>query len=185
MNPAPPDVPWRALAAFRYRIRVFLSRSERAARGIGLEPQQHHLLLAIRAARETADPTIGSLAAELLLKHHSVVGLVDRLQARGLVSRHSHPADRRQVCVRLTREGEALLAQLTGALLEEYRTMGPEIMEALRIVLGTSRQRGAAPARAARRTSVSPESRAGAASRRRTPAAPAAAARPRKRSPGP
>lgn len=114
---------------------MFLSRSERAARAVGLEPRQHHLLLALRAARETADPTIGSLAAELLLKHHSVVGLVDRLERRGLVSRHPHSGDRRQVCVRLTPAGEALLSRLTGALLLEYRTMGPELARALGAVL--------------------------------------------------
>lgn len=144
---APPKVPWRALAAFRHRIRVFLSRSERAARGVGLEPQQHHLLLVVRAAREAGDPTIADLARELLLKHHSVVGLVDRLERRGFVRRHPHTRDRRQVCVQITPVGEGLLDRMTSPLLEEYRTMGPELVRALQAVLRAPAKDGATPAR--------------------------------------
>jgi DNA-binding MarR family transcriptional regulator len=149
-TPAPQGVPWGALAAFRNRIRTFLFLSERAARGVGLEPQQHQLLLVVRAAREEGDPTIAQLAGELLLKHHSVVGLVDRLEGKGFVRRHPHARDRRQVCVRITPLGESLLDRLTGALLEEYRTMGPELVRALQAVLGAPSRDGAGPARARR-----------------------------------
>jgi hypothetical protein len=42
---------YRALVALRYRIRLFLSEGEAAARRLGLEPQQYSLLLAVRASR--------------------------------------------------------------------------------------------------------------------------------------
>lgn len=173
IDPDPPDVPWRALAAFRHRIRAFLSLSERAARGIGLEPQQHHLLLAVRAARETADPTIADLARELLLKHHSVVGLVDRLERRGYVARHRHSRDRRQVCVRTTPLGESLLDRLTHVLLEEYRTVGPQLVQALEAVLRSGAGELSERKRAAGRGS----SRGQAARTGRRASAPAKAAR--------
>jgi hypothetical protein len=39
---------FRALAEFRYQIRVFMNGSEAAARNAGLEPQQYLILLALR-----------------------------------------------------------------------------------------------------------------------------------------
>ena len=39
---------YRALAEFRYQLRRFLHLSEMAARQIGLEPQHHQLLLAVK-----------------------------------------------------------------------------------------------------------------------------------------
>src|SRR5271157_1010778 len=78
---------YQALGQFRYQIRRFLHFSEEAARAEDLEPQQHQMMLAIRAWAEPGPPTIGGLAAHLLLKHHSAVGLIDRLAERGLVER--------------------------------------------------------------------------------------------------
>ena len=37
-----------SLAEFRYQLRCFLHFSEQAARAVGLEPQQHQLLLALK-----------------------------------------------------------------------------------------------------------------------------------------
>ena len=37
---------YQSLAEFRYQLRRFLHFSEQAARSVGLEPQQHQLLLA-------------------------------------------------------------------------------------------------------------------------------------------
>ncbi len=68
-----------ALAAFRRSLRIFLAFSEQAARAAGLTPQQHQAILAIRGFSEGAGIAVGDLAAHLLLKHHTAVGLVDRL----------------------------------------------------------------------------------------------------------
>ena len=38
---------YQSLAEFRYQLRRFLHFSEQAARSVGLEPQQHQLLLTL------------------------------------------------------------------------------------------------------------------------------------------
>ncbi len=122
---------YRALSQFRYQIRLFLHFSEEAARTEGLEPQQHQMLLAIQALEDVESPTIGQLAEHLVLRHHSAVGLVDRLEARGLVARLKSEADRRQVRVRLTSDGVEKLRRLSALHQEELRHSGPLLVEAL------------------------------------------------------
>jgi len=126
---------YRALGQFRYQIRRFQHFSEAAARAEDLEPQQHQMMLAIRAWEQTDAPTIGDLAAHLLLKHHSAVGLVDRLAERGLVERLRCEGDRRQVRVSLTAEGLAKLKRLSSVHREELRTSGPILVKALDTLL--------------------------------------------------
>lgn len=128
---------YQALGQFRYQIRRFLHFSEAAARSEGLEPQQHQMMLAIRARPEPAAPTIGALAEHLLLKHHSAVGLVDRLAQRGLVERIRNNDDRRQVAVHLTTRGLHKLHRLSTAHREELRTTGPVLVHALSALLKT------------------------------------------------
>jgi DNA-binding MarR family transcriptional regulator len=77
----------RNLARFRYAIRKFLRSSDEAARKAGLTPQQHQVLLGIAGFTSKGSATIGELAEFLQLRHHSVVGLVDRAEAMGLVRR--------------------------------------------------------------------------------------------------
>jgi DNA-binding MarR family transcriptional regulator len=120
------------LAEFRYQIRKFLHFSEAAARGAGMEPQQHQLLLAIRGFGGPGEPpSIGILAERLQIQHHSAVELVDRLVERGLVARSRGPSDRRQVLVHLTSRGESELEKLTAYHLAELRTNGPALVKAL------------------------------------------------------
>src|SRR3954451_10344845 len=95
------DDEYRALSDFRYHIRRFLHFSEEAARSVGLEPQQHQMLLAIRGHRDE-EPTIGQVADLLAVRPHSAVGLADRLEQRGLLERVRSEVDRRQVRLRLT-----------------------------------------------------------------------------------
>ena len=137
LTPAPdlPPSDYHALDAFRYQIRRFLHFSEEAARAEGLEPQQHQLLLAIRGSREPGGPTVGSLAAHLLIRHHSAVGLVDRLAARGLVERTRASGDRRQVRVSLTPDGAETLRRLSKMHRAELRTTGPLLVGALGALL--------------------------------------------------
>ena len=131
---------YRRLAEFRYQIRRFLQFSEQAARDAGLEPQQHQLLLAVRGLPSGLQPTIGELAKRLLLRHHSTVELVDRLEQLGAVRREPDPEDGRAVLVRLTRKGEALLHRLTVAHREELDANGPELARAIGGVLRRQRK---------------------------------------------
>ncbi len=128
-------VNYRALAEFRFQIRKFLRFSEDAARKLGLEPQQHQVLLAIKGLPEGVEPTVGELAARLQIQHHSVVELIDRLEHRDLVTRHRSERDRRQVRIGLTPEGERLLDALSVQHRSELEKAGPALLEALGQVL--------------------------------------------------
>lgn len=130
---APRDPPqvgkadYQALAELRYALRRFLDFSHRAARAAGLTPQQHQALLAIKGYPGREEMTVGELAERLLLRHHSVVELVDRLQRLGLVRRIADPQDRRRVLVRLTGKAERRLEGLSATHLEEIRRLGPSL----------------------------------------------------------
>lgn len=130
------DREYRALAAFRYQLRRFLAFSEGEARAIGLEPQQHQVLLALRGLPSDTAPTVRALADRLMLRHHTVVGLLDRLEDRGLVRRDRAPEDRRQVRVAVTRRGAQLLRRLSLAHRDELVESAPALVDALGQVLG-------------------------------------------------
>jgi len=127
---------FEALAELRYQIRRFLRFSEDQARANGIEPQQHQLLLAIKGLPDGVKPTIGELAERMMIRHHSAVELVNRLVERGVAERTHAETDHREVLVRLTKEGEKLLHNLSVAHHEELRSAGPELMKTLSQVLG-------------------------------------------------
>ena len=123
------DADYRRLLQFRISLRRFLHWSEEQAERAGLTPAQHQLLLAIRGHDGEQGPTIGDVAGYLLLRHHSVVGLVDRAERAGLVQRQEDSGDRRVVRLRLTPQGAGLLQQLTSLHLEEIQRLTPRIQE--------------------------------------------------------
>jgi DNA-binding MarR family transcriptional regulator len=122
---------YQALAEFRYRIRAFLSFSEQSAHAIGLEPQQHQLLLIVKGFGHDGQLTIGELAKRLKVRHHSAGELVNRAEASGLVERARAEDDRRHVYVRLTEQGEKVLRELSIHHLEELRSNGPALVRSL------------------------------------------------------
>src|SRR5690242_8297208 len=93
---------YRALAEVRYHLRRFLSFSEERARTVGLEPQQHQLLLAIQGLPAGDVPTVKTLAERLQIQHHSAVELVNRSVERGLVTKRPGLRDRREVLLGVT-----------------------------------------------------------------------------------
>ncbi len=113
------------LLAFRASLRRFQHWSEQKAREAGLTPAQHQLLLAIKGHPQPNGPTISDLAGYLLLRHHSMVELVDRAQDAGLVQRFGDDGDGRVIRVRLTADGERRLSQLTPAHLDELEQLAP------------------------------------------------------------
>lgn len=123
---------YQAIAEFRYQIRRFLRFSEEAARAVGLEAQQHQLMLAVKGMPEGQDARISSLAERLQIQHHSTVELVNRLAAKGLVTKKPGVADRREVHVQLTPRGERILRVLTAHHKRELRQAAPALIEALR-----------------------------------------------------
>jgi len=136
---------YRRLSEFRYLIQRFLHFSEQLVRLMGLEPQQHQLLLAVKGMPAGHEPTIGDVAERLQLRHHSTVELVDRLMERGLVERCRANADRRQVLVRLTLRGEEVLREISVRHLTQLRNDGPELSRALAALIDDDREVGQAP----------------------------------------
>ena len=115
------------LLELRDGLRRFLHWSEEQAEKAGLTPAQHQLLLAVRGHDGAQGPTISDVAGYLVLRHHSVVGLVDRAEKGGLVERREDPGDRRVVRLRLTPQGLSTLQKLSALHLEEIRRLAPSI----------------------------------------------------------
>ncbi len=113
------------LLAFRNGLRRFLHWSETQAREVGLTPAQHQLLVAVKGHPGGAPPTISDLAGYLLLRHHSVVELVDRAAAAGLVVRHPDARDGRVTRILLTAGAEQKLSLLGPTHLDELRNLAP------------------------------------------------------------
>ena len=126
---------YQELAEFRHCLRRFLNFSEERAREHQLEPQQHQALLALKGLPPSARPTIRELANRLLLRHHSTVELVNRMENAGLVKRAEDPRDRRQILLHLTSKGAARLRVLSLVHQEELRVRGPELLRALRAIV--------------------------------------------------
>lgn len=127
---------YRALAQVRFELRRFLAFSETAARTAGVEPRQHQLLLAIKGLPDDEQPSVGRLAARLLVRPHSTVELVRRCAELGLVRTARSEDDARVVLVSITPRGDELLAQLSTAHREELRSLAPRLVGALRDVVG-------------------------------------------------
>ena len=115
------DDDFAALLSVRDGLRQFLRWSEARARAAGLTPAQHQLLLAIRG--HGTDPSVGEVADHLLLRHHSVVELVDRAVQNGLVTRRSDDEDQRIVRLSLTRKGASKLAALSADHMAELERL--------------------------------------------------------------
>ena len=125
----------RTLASFRYALRQFLHFSEAAAGEVGLTPQQHQALLAIEGFNGPEPVTVGMLAQRLQIRHHSAVGLVDRLVRKSLVKRSRDSDDRRKVILTVTRRGGNLLHRLSTTHREELKRIGPELIKQLQALL--------------------------------------------------
>ncbi|HEU0003929.1 MAG TPA: MarR family transcriptional regulator [Ktedonobacteraceae bacterium] len=122
---------YQALAEFRYQLRRFLRFSEEAARAVGLEPQQHQLLLALKGLPEQRTATVGELAERLQIQHHSAVELINRMVERDLIERSRDENDQRRVNVSLTENGDEVLRRLSLLHHEELRTTGPALVYTL------------------------------------------------------
>jgi DNA-binding MarR family transcriptional regulator len=114
---------FEALARFRFGIRRYLRFSEETVRRHGATPQQYQLLLAIKGFPGRDWAVVRELADRLQLRHHTVVELVNRAQAQGLVRRTTDPDDARAVRVVLTDQGEHLLDRLSALHRDELRRM--------------------------------------------------------------
>ena len=83
--------------------------------GFDLTPQLYNLLRLLKAARPEPVPTL-ALAERLVSRAPDVTRMLDKLEARGLVSRVRSAEDRRSVLVEATDAGLALLARIAAPL---------------------------------------------------------------------
>jgi DNA-binding MarR family transcriptional regulator len=151
MGPEITPAEYRALAELRYRIRHFLREGDAKARAVGLEPQQYLMLLAIRGLPEGSEATIQAIAERLVLKHHSAVELIDRLETHGYVRRTRSRDDRRRVFVTLLPRGERLLELVARNRISELRTSGEALVGAIEALLDRAQQSGTNPKKSAKK----------------------------------
>jgi DNA-binding MarR family transcriptional regulator len=117
------------LLEFRVTLRRFQRWSEDQAQAAGLTHVQHQLLVAVKGHPGGVPPTVGDLAGYLLLRPHSMVELIDRAEAAGLVQRTRDAEDGRVVRVRLTAQGDQILQRLTRAHLERLHELAAVLDE--------------------------------------------------------
>jgi DNA-binding MarR family transcriptional regulator len=119
------------LAEFRHQLRLFLHFSEAAAQKVGLQPQQHQLLLQIAGASQNSTTTVGYAAERLGLRHNTVVELSNRCAEAGLLVRKQSGPDRRCVVLELTPHGRRVLEALSIDHARELNELGPQLVRAL------------------------------------------------------
>ncbi len=79
--------------------------------------QQYNVLRILRGARGEPLPTL-EIRERLIEPTPGITGLLDRLEAKGLVRRERCPSDRRQVHCWITAKGLAVLEELDAPMLE-------------------------------------------------------------------
>jgi MarR family transcriptional regulator, organic hydroperoxide resistance regulator len=85
------------------------SRFWAVAQEFDLAPMQMHALRILEPGNELP---MSALADQLHCDNSNVTGIVDRLEARGLIERRSAPEDRRKKLLAITPEGERIRTEL-------------------------------------------------------------------------
>jgi MarR family transcriptional regulator, organic hydroperoxide resistance regulator len=89
-------------------------------REAGLSSSQYNVLRILRGAGEDGLPS-GEISQRMVQRDPDLTRLLDRLEARGLVSRARGTEDRRVVRAFITADGEKLLEELRGPVDESLR----------------------------------------------------------------
>lgn len=138
------EVETRSAAAEAWALMLDLLGSHRAtfaaaAAEHGLTPQQ---AWALRRLDPEQPMPMSDLAGILGCDASNVTGIVDRLEARGLLERRPHPGDRRVKNVAVTGTGETVRAELLLAMHTpppELAALPPAAQRRLRDVLRAAR----------------------------------------------
>lgn len=97
----------QTLRALRRILRATEMSSRRLATATGLTPSQ---LLVLQEIERRGEAIPSAIAAALQFSQATITSLVDRLVVRGLVTRRRSERDKRQMLLRITPEGDRLLA---------------------------------------------------------------------------
>src|SRR5436305_11010607 len=95
----------------------------------------------IRGIPDGQEATVSELAERLVLKHHSVVELIDRMEIHGYVRRSRSREDRRSVLVSLLPRGAKLLDQVAKHRVGELRASGADLANAIVALMKNSHAR--------------------------------------------
>jgi DNA-binding MarR family transcriptional regulator len=107
-----PGVPVRLGYLLKHVGLRYAERSTAALAPFGIDARE----LATLACFDAVEPRSQQQAAQLLgIDRTTMVALVDALEAKGLVLRSPHPADRRKNAVQLTASGRDTRARATAA----------------------------------------------------------------------
>jgi len=98
--------------------KVFRQSTERALASLDLKLWEYDVLSALRRQGPPFQLPATALARESLLTTGAMTNRIDRLEARGLVTRQGDPVDRRGVNVSLTQAGQQLTDQAIEARLK-------------------------------------------------------------------
>ncbi len=128
---------FRALGEFRHQIRRFVAERAHAARAAGIDPQQYQVLLILKAWNKDEPPSIGAIADSMLLRHHTVVELLDRMAAKRFIRRQRSRSDRRVVSIAIQPRGEAILKTLAISNRQELAGSLRELLQALESALAS------------------------------------------------
>ncbi|SFG90794.1 MarR family winged helix-turn-helix transcriptional regulator [Sulfitobacter dubius] len=112
-----PDRVDESLIALRRILRATELYARDLAQAAGVTPAQ---LRVLQIVGEKKDPTAKTLATQMGVSQATVTSLVDKLVARGLVSRLTSAQDRRQTNITLTNQGEDVLEEAPDALQQRY-----------------------------------------------------------------
>jgi DNA-binding MarR family transcriptional regulator len=127
-------------------VAVFLQETEPH----GITPVQ---FAAVQTVNDQPSIDQRTLAARIGLDTSTVAGVIDRLEARGLVQRNASAEDRRVRLLTLTEEGAALLAAVApGMLKAQERILAPlpaperaEFLRMLRVLVDANNELSRAP----------------------------------------
>jgi DNA-binding MarR family transcriptional regulator len=94
--------------------------------GHDLQLWEFDILATLRRSGAPYGLTAGALSSSAMVTSGAITNRIDRLEARGLVTRETDPDNRRQVVITLTASGAALIdGVLTGHVANEDRLLAP------------------------------------------------------------
>lgn len=103
---------FETLSDFRYQLRCFIRFSEDLTNEFGVTNLQYLLLLHVKGFKKREWATVGELAERLQTQHHGVVALATRCEKLGLIYRKRGIADKREVEIHLTEDGNKLVKKV-------------------------------------------------------------------------
>jgi DNA-binding MarR family transcriptional regulator len=131
-----------AITSLMRAHQIALARVEATLKPLGVTFARYEVLMLLLFSRRGSLP-MKVIGSRLQVHPTSVTNAVDRLEDAGLVTRSTHPEDRRAVLVALTASGRTLAEEATDALNAEVFSqpdLSPDDLDRLVDVLTTLRR---------------------------------------------